>query len=223
MNYGVIRSTAQSNGRFDASQDTQMKDWAIAAYAYVWNAADWQFKKVTAASLSVSASNDAPTLPTDFGDSLKVWDQYGNRLQHLDPDEFEDYYRPDKINGTPGQPEAFKLTNRLLTLGPTPNVSATFRVSYDRRLCTYQSDGTTLRVGGFASASAADTDIPLWEESHHEVLVWKIMEIGGSAESDNSAVMWSETVNDLLGAMIEDLAATKVAPKRNWGKPYRLA
>lgn len=216
MNFGAIRTAAQNNGRFDVSQDTVMKDWVAAAYSAIWTETDWQFKSVQDATLAITAGTGAPTMPTDFGDEPEIWDQYGDPLKFMNATDFNDRYRSDIINGRTGQPEAFKVVNRVLTLGPTPNLTTSFALNYDRRVCTYQSDGTTVRIDGFASASAADTDIPFWGAPHHMVIVFKTIEIGQGLESDNGAIMVSELGLDAFDAMKKELAQIE-APPRQWG------
>lgn len=212
MNYLAVRNEIIGT-RFDSSQDANVKNWVTQAYAWVWNAAKWQFKKVASANLAITAGNDSPTLATDFGDRLEIYDQYGDPLLFLDPDLFDQLYKYDKLNGATQQPEAFKLVNRQPVLGPTPNVTTTFTYSYERRVCAFQSNGTTVVVGGMSS----DTDIPFWDAAHHMVLVHKGAEIGGGVESDNSAILWSQLARDALDSMIEELAIVR-KPVRQYGR-----
>lgn len=213
MNYTALRTSVQNNGRFDTSQDTVIKDWMTTAYAQIWSAADWQFKKVQDATLSVVSGTDTPTMPTDFGEAPEIWDQYGCPMRYMTPADFNDRYRYDKINSRTGQPEAFKLVNRVVTLGPTPNATANFTLNYERRTCAFAANGTTVVVGGMS----ADTDIPFWDSQHHMVIVYKTLEIGGGLESDNSAVMWSELGKDALDAMERELATVEMSI-RQWGR-----
>lgn len=189
--------------RFDSSQDAV--PWLQAAYVIVWNAAPWLFRTVEQTNLAVTASDDTPTMPTDFGRSLSVYDQNGDQLAPLDPDTFDLVYRESKRQGLTDAPEAFKVVNRTLVLGPTPNLTTTFTVSYTRRCVALTSGGTTV-VGGMT----ADTDVPFWDPAHHLVLVPRAAMIGLGLEEDPHGTGLQRDYAEQLDAMISELTPEDV-------------
>src|SRR3990172_10423488 len=74
-----------------ASQRPNAKRWLATAYADVWTAVDWTFRRVSLSTLNLSAGDSTPPIPADYGDTIELYDQQGYRLQRLAQDKFEPY------------------------------------------------------------------------------------------------------------------------------------
>lgn len=156
-----------------ASQTTNALRWLATAYADVWSAAEWTFKRVSLSNLSVTAGNEKPAMPADFSETVGLFDQYGDELTRLSQEQFEHEFAADLALGTTGAPWAYMCVDGKLTLGPKPNATTTFKHSYMRRLSHLQSDQVTV-AAGFMDAG---TDYPLWPD-HHSILIPRAVAIG---------------------------------------------
>jgi hypothetical protein len=218
MNFGQLRTQVESSGRFDTSQDTDVGQFVRAGYEKIWNEADWIFKKVPPTNVNVVSGTPTVVLPSDFGSSLKLYDQNGEPLVAMDAVEFDDYFRRAVATGQSGPPQAYKVVNRVLTLGPTPNVTATFTLSYNRRLCTFLANGTTVQAGPFS----LDTDLPLWNPTtgeYHMLIVYAATIIGQSLESDLAEWMVQQLYDSDLQAMLTDFGPEDHGTENlQWGR-----
>jgi len=215
MNRASIVAEVLQNGFDPGSDIAHARRWVDAAYAWVWNAHNWEFKQVSPITMAVVSGDDTPTVPADYGDSLRIFDSTGNYLEQLDPHVFDMIFVPGQIAVTTSTPIAWKMENRVITLGPVPNASVNFRAAYKRRLAHLLADGTTVTAGPMV----LDSSQPLWETSHHMVIVFAATVIGHSVRGGENASLAIEAMkmlrDDALAAMESDLAAQ---PPRQYGR-----
>ena len=196
--------------RFDDSRRASIKSWLNLRYSALWALEDWHFKHVKGAALTVSASNNRPTMPSDFGKSEGLYDQTGTRLLYLEPADWRDNYLPTPI--ATGYPEAYTVIDRELWLGPTPSSTVSFTLSYLRRLS--HVDGPS----GLAAAGVMvnDSDQPIWEAEYDYLLVLDACILGCQLLE----FPWSDLTpqrDELLAAMREDLIGGQVGEPAQWG------
>lgn len=183
----------------------QVKKWTSQAEIALWNAADWSFKRMPMASLTVIGG--AATEPTDLGKVHRVYDINGVRLPYMLPDDFEEAY----IAPTPaptGVAEAYTVINRQITIGPSQ--SGTFKISYRRRYAHLNTGGSVV-----AGVMSVGTDTPIWDSEHHYILVPWAMRIGEILEADPTAAGMEQLIEgmrttSMFQAMVEELAGENV-------------
>lgn len=168
LTYLDLRNAVRGK-RFPSSMDGSINRALGTAYADVWTAANWPFKRVFRASLAVSSLN--PTLPADFRSPIQVMDDLGGELLEYSYEEFNKIYSYGIQNNMKGRPEAWCHFNGVMYFAPVANTSFNFYLTYHRRLCSRDTNGNV--QAGFLSA---DTDYPAWDE-HHGVLIPRAMEI----------------------------------------------
>jgi hypothetical protein len=202
---GVVLTYAEQKAavyekRFPSS--SPVAQWLAAAYADIWNAHPWTFKRITgyplyttADGLSTGLVTATPLMPATFGRVLALFDQDGAELEEFAPHEFEHTFTQFTAMG---QPEAYTVVNRQIILGPPPNAAYPYRLSFRRRLATRNSAGTV--QSGFY---IADTDIPLWDD-HSYLLVIRAKLIGLRDRSDPTATDLEGEYVRLLDAMREE-------------------
>lgn len=133
-------------------------------WSAIWQEHGWTFKDVGPTNLTVTAGDSTPTMPSDFADVTALQDQKGSTLAPLSPDEFDRYYQAGVRNGETGTPEAFKVVNFQLVLGPVPDTTQTFTLSYVRRVGYHPAGDTSqFTVGNMAT----DADVPAYLPVEH--------------------------------------------------------
>lgn len=178
---------------------TTLNAMILSAEGWVWAHADWPWKRVDKAALAVTANDATPSLPGPYKEALQVFDEIGVELEALESREFDRRYQPGVTDGQTAHPEAFKIENGVLTLGPTPDASYTFALSYKRGLFHYESAVAT--AGGMDS----DTDTPfIPDEQHQMVIVHRARTLKLAEQNDPSAVTESQLAEQALAAMVED-------------------
>lgn len=185
----------------------QVKGWINTAEVAVWNAAPWEFKRVSAASLTVTAG--AASEPADFGKAIRVYDTFGDELEYLPPDEFEENYVAP-VPGPSGNAEAYTVIDRQILVGPPQ--SGTFKLAYQRRY-SHKADGGAVTAGVMNS----DLDTPLWDPEHHYILVPWAMLLGARLENDEAALALSDERDRLLKAMREEHVGGTADQIAVWG------
>lgn len=210
MTRAQLRTELQATGFGTSTAEvTSQNAWLDMGYAFVWAAADWLFKKVDQASLTVTAADSTPTMPTDLGSVDWINDNYGCEMIRLDPEEFDAYFAV--VPTQSGPPWGYKVVNRIVTLGPTPSAAATFTWSYRRRVTHYDVANAIV-----AGPMSVDTDYPFWPAEHHHVLVYHAAMVGHALRSNPAAVTMQGLRDDALEAMKEDLGP-ELAPGLQWG------
>lgn len=188
--------TEAANIRFNSASAelARVKNWVNAAELEVWNYADWVFKRVRAANLTVVAG--VATMPADFGKALALYDPNGSELEWLPPDDFERWYSV----GTPpvGSGQAYTVINRQILVGPAD--SATYKLAYRRRY-THFAAGSVATAG----VMSLDTDFPLWDSEFHYVLVPLAIVCGARLENDPVPQNYQEQADRLLATMVDEL------------------
>jgi hypothetical protein len=149
---------------FKESQRTIVKTAINYQWGRIWAQHSWTFKDVGPTNLAVVASSSSPVMPTDFAEVVKLQDQNGSSLSPLPADEFDDLYEPLVRDGGKDAPEAFKVINFQIVLGPVPSASQTFTLSYKRRVGYHPAGNTSLFTVG---SMAADADVPAYLPVEH--------------------------------------------------------
>jgi hypothetical protein len=201
LSYADLRS-AISERRFPGSSATAITQWLAAAYADVWNAGNWTFKKVTDAAFYTTTDGlvggtptVTPKMPADFASVINLLDDYGDALHEVDQWDFERYYTDPNNSIQLGRPHTFTVVNRQIQLYPKPQSAYLFTLSYERRLSTRTSTGT-VQAGFFV----LDGDLPLWDD-HHYLLVLRARILGLRDRSDPTASDLLQEYAALLDAM----------------------
>lgn len=191
------------HGRFNTNLRTQIKRWITSEHEFVWNFAEWTFKRVTAleadAELAVTASDRTPTMPSAFAESLGLLNDAGDPLEFLAPPVFERWYtNPD---ASEGPPQHFTVVNRRLYLGPTPSDSATFYLPHRRTEFHLDVNGDVM-----AGAMSVDTDTPAWGDAHAEVLIAGARARGKKRQQDPTWQADEDERDRLLISMLADFS-----------------
>ena len=197
--------------RFPASSERQnAKRWLATAYADVWAAEDWTFKRVSRQNITFVAGDSTPAMPADFGDAIELYDDMGTPLLRLSQEEFEDDYADVLVQGQTGSPEAYTVVNRQIEVAPIPG-AVTYKLSYTRALCHKESDGTTITTGFMDE----DSDYPMWDD-HHSVLIPRATALGLIELNDPTWEPLQMEFERQLERMKRDLQ--QVRPAQQWGR-----
>lgn len=206
MTKAQLRTELQATGFGNtAANVTSQNEWLRAAYVWVWNYARWAFKQVDMTNLTVVAGDATPAMPSDFGSVRQILNEDGDPLVEMTPEEFDRRFQAGAIDGETGKPYAFKVVNRVVTLGPVPDASAAFKWSYERRVSHLETDGSTV-TGGFMDE---DDDLPLWPDDHHSVLVFHAAMIGHGGNRNDVAAMHKALRDEAILAMHADLVGER--------------
>lgn len=198
--------------RFNESKRASIKSWLNLRYAWVWDQAEWVFKRVPPTALAVANGSRTPAMPTDLADVEQVFDDQGATLEELDPDSWDSAFQWDSSSGRPGY---YTTVNRQLYLGPTPNAAYSFKLSYRRRLS--HVDSITGITGGIM---VEDTDQPIWSAEYDYLLVLEAAMLGMQLEKDDGWAQLKPQRDELLAAMIEDLTDGADTPVVQWGRAW---
>jgi hypothetical protein len=209
LNYLALQDAVLGRRFPAASQRTNAKRWLATAYQDVWSAEDWTFKRVSRASLTMTAGDTTPTMPADFGSAIELFDDSGNKLEYLSQERFERYFAADLIVSTAGTPYAYTVVNRQIEVSSAPG-TATYKLSYYRRLSHKESDGTTVTAGFMDE----DSDYPLWDDNH-AVLIPRATAIGLIEVNDPTWQQAQEEYERQLGRMMSDYEQPQ--PSYQWG------
>lgn len=186
--------------RFNANYQSRIREWVKLAYAKVWGFADWPFKYDTD-SVTVTASDPTPTYTaTDVAKILKVADEDGMALKYLSKREFDLLYESTTDTGSP---EHYKLDGRSITLGPIPDSSETFSMTYMRRVPDL----------------ADDTDEPEFDSEFHYALVFGATAIGLKLENDPTFDIIEQEFISLLGQMREHYLPDHIGETHSFAGP----
>lgn len=204
MNFLAIRNEIEL--KFDVSIDASVKKWVNLFEAELWEAADWQFKRVPPVGFDVTAgvSKQTPKTNTvtiaDFEDIIALYDNTGEKLTGLSPRQFDEQYMSSIVQGVSSTPEAYKVESDGIYIGPIPSSGGQSwgRMSYWRKLSSLTSLGA-VQVGPMT----ADTDTPIFDASHHMIYVWGGMRIGMRLESDLTYIGIDDLYQEAFGALSE--------------------
>lgn len=204
--------------RFDTAVLSSVKSWVNQAELEVWGSAEWQFKKRNAVPVSVvggrqqiGLATDPNPMPLDFMYVDRLYNAQGDRLSGLPEDVFDDRYQPYVAQGISQYPEAFKVVDDGIYLGPPPSNSDIYQLAYSRVLSSKTGAGA-VQIGPMT----LDTDTPYWPR-HRMVLVWGAMRIGQKVESDLSYISVEDLYTKALDAMIDDLEVDEGGMNREFG------
>lgn len=204
MNFLDIQNEIIST-RFDESRRAQVKLWIQSRYATLWSAANWNFRHVLDASFAVTSGANNPTMPTDLSSVEAIIDNFGQPLAYLGPMAWRDQFLSSST--VTGQPSSYTMVAGQVYLGPTPQASATFLISYARRVSHLDASGNV--VSGNLSA---DTDRPIWSQTNFAeydyILVLDGMMLGQQMLNDPTAYTLQGQRDELLQAMKSDLVGS---------------
>jgi hypothetical protein len=195
MNYAAIYGEV-TNLRFntDTAKVAQVKSWVGQAEIACWNSADWDFKRVPMANLTVTAG--VATEPADLGKVRVLCDPRGAPLEYLEPDIFEREFL-SAAGLLPNIADYYTVIARQIIVGSTE--TGTFKLSYRRRYTHLNNGGTP--VQGLMSA---DTDTPIWDSELHYLLVPWALILGEKLEADPNAESLRGQRDEMLGWMMDE-------------------
>lgn len=196
--------------RFPETMRPSAKRWIATAYADVWAADDWTFKRVSRAAFTLTAGDSTPTMPADFLDAIELYDPTGAPLVRMSQQHFEEEYADSLILGSTGSPEAYTVVNRQIEVAPIPT-GGTYRLSYFRALSHLESDGSTV-TSGFMDE---DNDSPLWLD-HQAVLIPRATVIGLMEINDPTWPPFMQEYERQLERMRRDYE--QVRPQVQWAR-----
>jgi len=171
VNYLELQ-TAVLGRRFPpASELTNVKRWIGTAYQDVWDADDWDFKKVSFENLAVSGATVA--LPGNVAEVTGLYDNFGGKLERYSQEDFERFYSGNfavsgSVSASP--PPAYMVLAGSIKL--SNSASGTYLLSYNRRVSHKLAAGT-ITLG----LMVLDTSVPFWDD-HHGLLVARAQAIG---------------------------------------------
>lgn len=216
MNRGQL-VTAIIGSRFGTQRSPDAQMWLASAEGWVWDQAEWKFKRVDELTRTVTAGDRSLPVPADYGEGLVVANEIGDELTELSPREFTQMYLGGKIALERGAPDAFCIDNGTIRLGPTPDQNRTFYLSYRRQLFHFESDGSTVTAGPMNE----DDDYPAFHPvlgKHHMVLVHHAAMIGLADENDPSAITQEQLRDRELQSMLNDRTLLRPTPRLQYGR-----
>jgi hypothetical protein len=195
MTFGEIQAEVIRT-RFKEGQRESVKLWINTRYQGIWGFADWPWKRQGPVDIAVTTGSANPTLPTGFLRPVMVFDDIGNELEWMEPDEFDREHRYLQLNDVTARSGSFKWVDDVITLGPTPNADATYSLVYDRKL-TYLSGGSTPMTGFMVNAN----DVPIFDAAYHYALVVGALATGLRVENDPTYPQMEDEYSGLLSSM----------------------
>lgn len=125
---------------------TSMRPRALIALnnrlGHLWRLESWTFRYATASPTTAANDNTLNALPADFGVVEDLWNDLGDKIAYLVPSKFYSLYLPV----TYSTPEAYTVVNQEIRLGPTPTASATWTLSYRKRLTEIADSASAVTV-----------------------------------------------------------------------------
>jgi hypothetical protein len=161
VNYKALQDEVIALRFYEGRRDS-IKSWLNVRYAAIWNLHDWYWKHVIG-PLTVTGGNRMPAMPPEFSRSEGVYDNSGQPLEYMEPDQWRYHYEPTTLTGTP---EAYTVFNDQYQLGPTPDRNLAFTHAYERRLA--HVDATSGVIGG---TMQEDGDETVWPAEWDYLLV----------------------------------------------------
>lgn len=182
--------------RFKESQRTSIKRWINMRYQFLWGMADWPWKRMGPSLLTINNGDASPSLPSNFDRPLFVYDDRGDGLAWLSPDEFDSNYLFEELAGSRGKPESYKWVDDTITLGPVPDSDYAYRIVYERGM-TYLASGVTPTTGDMTG----NTDEPMWSSAYHYALVPGAIATGLRMENDPTYPQFEEEFGQMVESM----------------------
>ena len=182
--------------RFKEGQRTSIRSWINLRYHVLWGLADWPWKRVGPADFAITAADTTPTMPSDFDRPLLMYDDQGEQVQWLEPDEFDATYLARELQGQSGKPSGFKWVAGTITIGPIPDSNYTYKLVYERGM-SYLASGGAETTGSLT----ADNDQPIWDTQYHYVLVPGAIATGLRLENDPTYEQMEEEFQTIIQSM----------------------
>jgi hypothetical protein len=198
------------NFRFNSTQDLYVKRWLNLREQQVWAQAEWPWKKLTDVTMQIDSGDSALDLPIAVRRVINVYDQTGQRLTWIPPDEFSNLYRGSTLTGVPS---VYTLSSNQIILAPTASGNLSFSIDYERGIFHYDSTGTKVN-GAMTDAS----DYPAWDDAWHWILVPGAMATGLKMENDPTYEPLEQEFLTGLDAMKEDLLPPSHASTLQYGR-----
>lgn len=201
MNFLELQNEVILN-RFTQQRRPSVKSWINFGYAQIWDYFDWPFKRVSGANLAIVSGDATPTMPADFGRATRLYDERGEEIPYIRPNEWE--FEQFPVPPSSGRVSRFTIVNGAIELAPTPSLTTTYRLSYKRRLS--HVDAGLGVVGGIM---AQDTDQPIWDAEWDYLLVLETQMLGMQLLSDPTALALQPARDSALArmksALLEDI------------------
>lgn len=185
LTLGDMIATIRNHGFSDADSTT-LTDLINDAYEDIWTREAWPFK-TTEATVSVTAGDDSPTMPADFGKVLAVGDNTNST-------ELE-FWRADQLQldtigslTATGQPVIYYFLGNTFKVYPVPDAAYTLTLKY---------------VKTFTPLSA-DTDTPALPNNHRLVVLGALASAYDMEDDTDLAVRFEQRFENRLMRARED-------------------
>jgi hypothetical protein len=189
-------------GRFSESERPNAELWVNLIYGEIWAMESWDFRDAEDDVTVTTGSTVLSGMTADVDDVRGIWNALGERLQPMRARQWNDLYRSMEIDGTTGTPEAYKLVNGIVSVGPPSSETSTdYRMLYRK---------------GF-TALVADTDVPALPVAFHWLLSAGALATGQSHNQDPTAALSDPIVARGIEAMRRDFLTDIEIPGEQWG------
>lgn len=141
LTFSQMQDKAIANA-FNEGNRSDVQVWLNDYYRRVWGLVDWPFRKPEPASLTVTAGDATPTMPTDIMRVVEVMDNNENPLSEINQEQYDQSGFLD--TSATGKPSVYWLDGRQIRFGPIPDGSYTFQIRYERGLTHRNAAGTAV-------------------------------------------------------------------------------
>jgi hypothetical protein len=189
--------------RFKEANRPAIKRWLNYEWGKLWAGYDWKWKVVGPSDLAVTAGGRTPQMPIDFAKVLSLFNELGDELSPLPSSQFDAIYQQLVEDGQTSPSEAFTVVSYQLYLGPTPDASSTFTLTYERRVGFHPGGDTSLFTVG---PMVADADVPAFLPAEHCPLIeLRAARLGLRLSQDPSWAHLNDEISEAEAFMLNDL------------------
>lgn len=185
--------------RFKEAQRADAQRWVNHRYWWLWSLEPWTFKQAIGNVTVTAGSQTVTGVATDFLTARALHQADGTQLELL-PDHRVFFERYMDTTAT-GEPEAFTVLASTVYVGPTPTVSATYRLVYDREF----------------TSMTADADVPALPVGAHFALVHGGCAEGLKLQNDPTWQSFEEDFQASLSVLRQNYLATMVGAQTQFG------
>lgn len=186
--------------RFKESQRDDIKNWINDRYAEIWGLENWTFRHATA-PINVVANNAEVTEPSDIGIVNGLWNQYGDKLNYLSPDDYYTSHIANTYGGRTAVPDSYTVVNKQVKLDPTPSEAGAYTILYQKAVTPLSADG----------------DIPALPTEHHYILVHGAMATGSVMMNDFTYQFAEQRWANMLESMKQNYLVDQRGETLQWG------
>jgi hypothetical protein len=152
LTLGDMIASIRNHG-FSDSDEATLTALLNDAYEDIWTREGWPFKEAEA-DVSVTAGDDTPTMPTDFGKVIALGDNTNSiELEFWRADELQ-LETIGALTDT-GQPLVYYFVGNTLKLYPVPDSAYTLKLKYVKTFTPLE----------------ADTDVPALPNNHRVIVL----------------------------------------------------